>query len=357
MGSAANSAHGIANRPNEVSILYLFAGPSRHCDVGDWLRRLSPELGFIVQVTEIDLLRPGGPGVNDVLDTDIWNSIIQRIKAREFIVVITTPPCNTHSRARYANANGPRPLRSKQWPWGFPWLEGQNLLDCELGNRFIRLSYEVIQLAADLQMGSFMEHPEDLGLTSSGDLPGSVWAVEATFQLAERVGAKTAAFFQCPFGAETSKPTRILTTLPLIDPTQLVLSRGWPRFAPKGKYMGPLPDTCGHRHKPLIGRGHSGKFRTSSSASYPPQMCKWIAHLVLAFCAQRRDNPVLKVGGNLTGLIYQENTSSRASTPRLNKQEDQEEQDTSEEDEEGIPRPLLKDHRGGIGPPLTTCWA
>eukprot|EP00973_Karenia_brevis_P059375 8265747-Karenia_brevis.AAC.1 len=53
---------------------------------------------------------------------------------------------------------------------------------------------------------------------------------------------------------------------------------GWPRFGEPRKYMGPLPQFCGHKyHEPLIGPGGLGKFKTSAAAAYPAALCKEIA--------------------------------------------------------------------------------
>ena len=346
-------------------MLYIFAGAARRADVGDWLNQMASAQEFTLHITEVDLLRSGGAAHNNVLDEQFWASLKQRMRSAEWSVLVITPPCNTFSRARYANRNGPRPLRSKGWPWGFPWLEGHNLEACQLGNKFVIMTYEAADLAFELDMGFLIEHPEDLGSTPAGDLPGSIWAMTETFELAKRTGATTASFYQCPFEAETSKPTRFLTTLPLTDPPELKLARGWPRFSAHGAYLGPLPRRCGHRHKPLLGRDQkTGAFVTSAAAAYPARMCFWIATLIVNFCLER---PVLKVEESETGLKAQEiaetqdvpavtRSSSDATAGFTSTTILPEDQDTSEDDEEGIVRPLAKDFKGGVGPPLASKW-
>ena len=103
--------------------------------------------------------------------------------------------------------------------------------------------------------------------------------------------SQTRALFQCGFEAESAKPTRIMSDLPACaqEPGQ-----GWPVFSAPGHYVAPLERRCPHAtHKvQLKGRTASGEFRTMSSASYPPAMCRWLAHLVASS---------LKVGRKATG--------------------------------------------------------
>ena len=70
-----------------------------------------------------------------------------------------------------------------------------------------------------------------------------------------------------PIVAESSKPTGILTTLPLM---RHVLHLGWPDIR-AGQYQGPLPRTCvcGHARPKLIGRRAQGSFRTAGSECWP----------------------------------------------------------------------------------------
>ena len=325
---------------------------------------MAAEQHFVLVLKEVDLLRAGGPGVNDVLDSAVWQGLMLQMQAHEFDMLVITPPCSTFSRARFANSAGPTPLRTKAWPWGFPWLEGVNLAACELGNEFIRLTFEALQLASNLSMGSITEHPEDLGATNSGELPGSLWAMEETFALAKSISASTVCFFQCPFGAASSKPTRLLSTIPLSNPDELTLAKGWPRFAKSGRYLGPLPARCGHKHQPLIGRSSSGSFRTSASAAYPASMCKWLAREIVIYCLAKgiSTSPVLKKGDFSTGA-QEFSTGAQAVGQALTEPPEQAsmgqgqgEDSTSSEDEEGITRPLLKNHKGGVGMPVTTSW-
>ena len=118
-----------AKNPLDISVLYIFAGIHRKSDVGDLLFGMQTAGKASVHVLELDLLRSP---LHDVTNASFWKSIILRIKQREFAVVIATPPCNTHSRARNANRAGPPPLRSRAHPYGYPWLSGSQLQEVEM---------------------------------------------------------------------------------------------------------------------------------------------------------------------------------------------------------------------------------
>ena len=56
---------------------------------------------------------------------------LTRVKGGEFDFVALAPPCEGFSRALFSNKLGPPPLRNAIFPWGYPWLEGKNLMKAE----------------------------------------------------------------------------------------------------------------------------------------------------------------------------------------------------------------------------------
>lgn len=352
------------------NVLYLFAGAERKCDVAECLKSLCANKPRKINCENIDLLRNRK---HDVLEPEFRSRLRQRVQKKEFDVVVVTPPCNTHSRARNANVFGPPPIRSQRWPMGFPWLQGSNLKAANLSNDLLEFTWEICRDADVAGVPWVKEHPEDLGQTRNGDHPASIWSTEQELALCKdtthRPEAQTAALFQCPFGAKTSKPTRITATLPLLDPPKPAkLYRGWPAFTRQGQYKGPLPVSgCGHKNHPqLLKRKPDGSFRTSAAAAYPPLMCHWLALLILTWCLTKpkgRGGKLLQSGDSETDvemptLIDKPNTPVRMPL----EMSDAEATDgdtrgsTSEEDEPGIPKPRAIHHKGGMGPPMETVW-
>lgn len=273
-------------------VLYVFAGAARKSDLEDCLKELQQEFNLTIECESIDLARGDS---HDVLGKDLWPTKLQQIKQGYYQAVVITPPCNTHSRARHSLTPGPPPVRSRLYPYGYPWLFGVMKKKVEQANRFIEIMIEGFKEAAKAKAAYLGEHPEDLGVAASGELPATIWALPEVIALPN---VTTGALFQCPFGASTSKPTRLVSNFKLREPNKLhgqhksstakVFYAGWPKLDSRGCYKGPLPRKCEHKfHPKLQGQKDNGEFRTSGAAAYPPDMCAWLArNLVENFLAK-----------------------------------------------------------------------
>ncbi|CAE6925361.1 unnamed protein product [Symbiodinium sp. CCMP2592] len=113
-------------------------------------------------------------------------------------------------------------------------------------------------------------HPEDLGMTTTGHTPASIWQFPEAAVLFTHEQVVTFAIYQCHYGAHTPKPTRFLSS---IAATFGMRFMGPPRFDSADKYLGPLPKYCGHRHSNRL----LGAANTAAAAAYPPDLCKAIA--------------------------------------------------------------------------------
>eukprot|EP00435_Cladocopium_sp_Y103_P046899 s1608_g13.t1 len=171
---------------------------------------------------------------------------------------------------------------TKAWPRGFPWLSNADKRKVSEANFFVEQCINACICAVEADGFFLLEHPEDLGLVE-GEHPGSIWQWPEVLDLIAKCAAQCFAIHQCKFGALTSKPTRLMTNMLVKD------SRchfGLPKFDKLGVYKGPLPRKCGHKHThKLIGKTGQ-KWNTSPSAAYPPQMCEFIATLILNFCGR-----------------------------------------------------------------------
>ena len=156
---------------------------------------------------------------------------------------------------------------------------------------FVDKCLEACEHAVNFNGFFILEHPEDLGVVDEGH-PGSIWQWREVLDLIPKCKASCVAIHQCKFGAITPKPTRLLTNLKVSD-ARCYFSL--PRFDKHGFYKGPLPRKCGHRHShTLIGKTGT-RWNTSPSAAYPPQMCKFLADLILHAAASfggGSENPI-----------------------------------------------------------------
>ena len=113
-------------------------------------------------VEEFDLVRG-----HDLLADDTWLPLLRRVKNGDFTHVFLSPPCETYSRAPWANGNGPAPLRSADWPEGFPWLKGDDKRKVQQGTEIVRRCLHMVTVAQENGVFWLWEHPEDLARDSS----------------------------------------------------------------------------------------------------------------------------------------------------------------------------------------------
>ena len=270
-----------------VKVLYLFAGRRRHSDVAAYLKQAESMGKIKLILKEFDIERSP---MHDLTDVSLWDEILDTLREGGWCVIVS-PPCDTFSRARFQHIlhPGPKPLRTRAWPKGFPWLSNANKALVTEANFFVEKCLEACECAACSQGFFILEHPEDLG-TVQGEQPGSIWQWQEVLDLIPKHSAICFAIHQCQFGALTPKPTRMLTNMEVSDARCFC---ALPKFDKHGFYKGPLPRKCGHRHKHrLIGKTGS-KWNTSPSAAYPAGMCEFIAYMILnafASCGGGEEN-------------------------------------------------------------------
>ena len=254
--------------------MYLFAGARRHSDVAACLRQAEASGKIKLILKEFDIERSPD---HDLTNVALWTEILETLDEGSWFIIVS-PPCNTFSRARFQRRHpGPRPVRTKAWPRGFPWLSNANKQKVAEANFFVDKCIEACERAANSNGFFILEHPEDLGVVDD-EHPGSIWQWPEILELIPKCNACCFGIHQCRFGAITPKPTRLLTNLQVSDSR---CHMSLPKFDRSGFYKGPLPRKCGHRHShTLIGKT-GARWNTSPSAAYPPQMCQFLANLIL----------------------------------------------------------------------------
>lgn len=133
-----------------------------------------------------------------------------------------------------------------------------------------------------MRQGHFflVEHPEDLGICTDSR-PGSIWQWPQTTALLA-AGASTFAVHQCCYGSSSLKPARFLCNFDSLD---FAVFHGLPLFDAAGHYLGPLPRTCLQHPGSRSLKGtdpNTGKWATAAAASYPGDLCKFLATIALS---------------------------------------------------------------------------
>lgn len=250
----------------------------------------------------------------DLSDPSRQSCYLEIAKTKD--VVICTPPCSDFSRAKWANKNGPPPLRNKFYPNGFPWLSTFHRNKADLNNSLIMFMWKLAaQIGKDKWQLFLAEHPEDLGRMANQPAfatPASIWQSDEFLKLWQS-GWYSGAFRQCDYGAPTPKPTRFLSSdhvFCAFAPNMLA------SFCNEGFYTGPVKK-CDHNHTESLirQRGDQGPFRTEKAAAYPSDMCKSMAECIFTAFKNKVAVPVLLTDGGLEqtgttmGLEFAKETS------------------------------------------------
>ena len=143
-----------------VSFRFAFAGKPREGDVSGQPRALKPLIVSYGYDSERDL-------AHDLSDSNLQEHIIQQVKDKKFSMVLVSPPCSSWSRARFRQP-GPKPVRTAEWPMGFPWLDGHLKRVCEFSNNLALFALRVCKAAQDSGTPYILARPEDLGKTAQG---------------------------------------------------------------------------------------------------------------------------------------------------------------------------------------------
>lgn len=156
---------------------------------------------------------------------------------------------------------GPRVIRTPTHPWGLPALSVRELRQLYVGTQLLLFAVEALYLLAIFNGIGLLEHPAE-----PDDLHHvSIWRLCAIALLERFPGVWKTRVFQGHFGAESAKPTDLLTiNLPTFE-KRLDECRLY-RTAPKAA---------------SIGRDDQGVFRTSRLKEYPPAFNLAIAR---SFC-------------------------------------------------------------------------
>ena len=253
-------------RPRVFRVAHLFSGHRRQGDLEWWLRTLASETDIWIEVWSIDV------SVDPTLDLtrgDIVTLLSIAFRAGFFHAAVAGPPCSTWSRARFRGGKGPRPLRTREEPWGrtdivFTDSEKKKLV---LGTKLLRACITLFGVLAEEGGVFILEHPRDPGVSP---FP-SIWDLELTKELRAKSGASLVDLDQCMFGQEAQKGTFILSNA-----------------ATAARH---LERRCCHsKHAvTLTGQNADGSFKTAAAQTYPSGLCRAMAATLLDSLEAMRD--------------------------------------------------------------------
>ena len=205
--------------------------------------------------------RVGPCVVMDLTKKSSRTFIDTKLRTGKVAAVPMAPPCGTSSRARERplpkrlkrlGVPEPKPLRSAQHPWGFPWLRGTDRLRVNLGNECYITVAAVFVTCNELGIAAFIENPAG----------SRMWDVPCIRKLFDLPGVYFTKFHACMHGGSRDKLTGLLHNCPQLLSMEM---------------------RCDGQHSHQawsVSRSLGGgwKFDTSAEAEYPLLMCKRLAH-------------------------------------------------------------------------------
>ena len=247
-------------------ILHLYSGQRREGDLQHWMEQIAPPTLSQTYVLSIDI-------ANDAVKGDLtnWTTVIfwiDQMKAGRVAALMAGPPCETWSAARTRPLPNvkrqPRPLRSRDLPWGLHYLTMREYDQLDLGNQLLRVTILFLYVAYQVAVPAAMEHP---ATAEDERLVASSWLLPEVQNLTHLPNADLVTFDQCMVGQIARKPTSLLCLhVPHI-----------------GQALRALPNAgrCNHgfaAHPPLLGRNPDGTWKSAAAKTYPPGMCQLLAN-------------------------------------------------------------------------------
>ena len=126
-----------------LRVLYLFAGVQRRNNIQKYVKQKCRKRKWKLTFKEVDLAQHGV--TDDLLEDKNWLPLRKSLNEGEWDTLLATPPCGEFSRAKWANVKGPKPLRSRQHPRGFPELKGAEKRKTDKVSRDIEARYRSVQ--------------------------------------------------------------------------------------------------------------------------------------------------------------------------------------------------------------------
>lgn len=169
------------------------------------------------------------------------------------------PPCSSFSPAR----DRTRVIRSRQYPWGIPGIDGRDGMKLETGNRCLRGALDLVRCFHALRIPWIWENPRG----------SKMWYVKELCDLENDADVISITADFCQFGKKWRKRTKFLCGhIPEQDLARLSKMC-------QGKRG--VCSATGCRHFQLSGSNKRGMPWTRIAQPYPGPLCEALAHALV----------------------------------------------------------------------------
>lgn len=148
----------------------------------------------------------------DLSNDAVWMQLRAQIMDGAFDALMSGPPCNTYTNARKPDGLGPMPLRGPAGDdrYGLPSLAPAEKEKVKLGTLLALRSCEAAKLFHEQGKPRITEQPK---WRRDGESV-SMYNLDEFTDLLNLENVHTEELVQCEYGAETSKPTTLITGHP-----------------------------------------------------------------------------------------------------------------------------------------------
>ena len=257
-------------------VLLLFSGPKAR---PDGLAAFLNRLGYDCELVDNDPITGGGKR-EDILDGEIFDSLLSRVQSGEFLAIIAAPPCSTFSIARFISSvhgdGGPKPVRSRRHIEGLKNLTPSGRKQLLEANLLVKRTCALLIAGHLVGTQYIIENPSDRGDPREADIflhedHGPLWHMPAMLALERVAGGRRATFPMCAFDSPWQKFTTLAYS---------------PGFE---SWIAPLSHLrCHHAtHSAMAGGEHDGeRWNSAKAAAYPPDFNLYLARCVAALSGE-----------------------------------------------------------------------
>ena len=118
--------------------------------------------------------------------------------------------CETWSAARHRKVTNmkhpPRPLRSREQPWGLSYLSQQEYDQIDIGNQLLRVTILFLYAAITYHIPDIMEHPKTV---NEERMAASSWLLPELLHITTLPDVTLVHMDQCMLGQISAKPTTL----------------------------------------------------------------------------------------------------------------------------------------------------
>jgi hypothetical protein len=239
-----------------LSGLLVLLGPPVHFGLQWWLDYMADKLDVVVEVTNLDLRAEDGV---DICDPLLMGQLVAELRAGRWDFILGSLPGGTWSSAPWAAEEGrampgPKPLRSREEPWGLSTLNQSQRKRLKRCNQILENVLHLMEVSNSMMVPWGFVHPCH-GFPAPAP---SFWTTDRWEGFRSSVRPKEVDYDMCMWGGSGKQPMRMV-------------GGHWNLEVCERRCAHP------HGHPGLLGRSVSGALKTASGGAFSSELAQCVA--------------------------------------------------------------------------------